>query len=737
MALGREPAPSRPSRAERGRGTRPLGPLRARRPRGGGVRLERGRGPLLPGEDPSVQRQDPGPRLLGSPSRGRLGREAERPGRRLHREGRLRDEAPRGRGRGEGPVEGSPERAARTQDRGPEEGGLLKGRAPAIHRLDLAGALAVTRAVAFALAFLAIGPGAVEASSAGLVTWALSTSGSVSGPSPFAAQKVGSLQKAWVLEAWGRAHPEGEAAPHVFCAAGSRCWARAGHGRIGLARAVSVSCNEYFLALARSLPGTALVETLEAAGFEIAGHPGAEGAVGLADADGAVTVSPAALLAAYRALVSTGWSVRDDLRLEFLEGMREAGRSGTGAQLGRAGLLVKTGTVAGRAGRVEGTTGWALAADPSGERLWLARLDPGTGAAAAARLGTIVGAEGAGTARPSAVGRVPRAGGDAVAGADGPLPRGCVRILLFPALRPGRVTAKNVGAAPAGAGPKRASRAVGPGATVGIEPGDRLAESTWELSISPYGLVRRLRGSIEAAPTGPLSLVLESSARDWVDGVLLGELGTGLAERSAELAAAALRFLSRAPRHVAADVCDQTHCARFLGLGPLVDWATPVRASPLAGPTPPRPALSDGQWLAAVEAARLPGPSFWSAHCGGAPLSERAVWGSGTEEAEPCPRHAAPSSPWQRTLRGPVLSRAFGEEVLSMEAVDSGGVLRTRVTLGSGPVELLYDELHARLARQGSWDLLPSPPDRFARVRGGFVASGRGRGHRVGLCLAE
>lgn len=571
----------------------------------------------------------------------------------------------------------------------------------------------------------------------------------MSGPSPSARQRVGSLQKAWVLEAWARAHPGGEGPPEVVCRAGFRCWARSGHGRIGLVRAVSVSCNEYFLALARAVPAESLRESLAAAGFELRGETGAEAAVGLADGDGTVAVSPAALLRAYRDLLAEAWPVRDDLRLAFVEGMREAGRSGTGARLGRAGLLVKTGTVSGRAGREEGTTGWALAADPAGQRLWLARLDPGTGAGAATRLGAIVAAEGAGVPREAAAPRPRGAGPD---GSPATLPA-TLRIRLFPALRPGGVAARNLGDEPAHAAGPGGSRAVGPGATVELEAGSRLGPSTWELAVRPYGLVRRVRGSVGTLATSPdpLALVLESTSRDWVDGVLLGELGTTLGPRSAELAAAALRFLARTPRHAAADVCDQTHCARFLGLGPLVEWTTPSAARPVAGPSPPRPPLSDEEWLAAVERSRGPGPSLWTGHCGGAPLSERAVWGSGAVEAEPCPRHpgsrAAPGAPgappeapdaeWERTLDRSLLARSFGEEVLGMEAIESDGVRRSRVTLASGAVDLLYDELHARIARQGSWDLVPSPPDRFVRVRAGFLVSGRGRGHRVGLCLAE
>jgi hypothetical protein len=63
-------------------------------------------------------------------------------------------------------------------------------------------------------------------------------------------------------------------------------------------------------------------------------------------------------------------------------------------------------------------------------------------------------------------------------------------------------------------------------------------------------------------------------------------------------------------------------------------------------------------------------------------------------------------------------------------------VRKTRVTTDERSVDLLYDDLHRALAPSLGWDALPSPPDTFQRTAEGFLARGRGRGHRVGLCLA-
>jgi hypothetical protein len=59
----------------------------------------------------------------------------------------------------------------------------------------------------------------------------------------------------------------------------------------------------------------------------------------------------------------------------------------------------------------------------------------------------------------------------------------------------------------------------------------------------------------------------------------------------------------------------------------------------------------------------------------------------------------------------------------------------TRVTTKDRTVDLPYDDLHRILAPVLGWDALPSPPDAFQRTSEGFLAKGRGRGHRAGLCL--
>ena len=141
-------------------------------------------------------------------------------------------------------------------------------------------------------------------------------------------------------------------------------------------------------------------------------------------------------------------------------------------------------------------------------------------------------------------------------------------------------------------------------------------------------------------------------------------------------------------------------------------------------------------WARAVSLAARPGPEHFTGHCGGAPLSPREVWGRGPREALPCPRHSpAHGAAWERLLPDEALATAFGSPVVELRAERVDGVRRTRATTRKRSEGLLYDDLHRLLAPSLGWDALPSPPDSFERVGDGWLARGRGRGHRVGLCL--
>ena len=536
---------------------------------------------------------------------------------------------------------------------------------------------------------------------------------------------VGSLQKPWVVAAWGEAHPGGDP-PRLECTPGSRCWLPAGHGRVDLARGLAHSCNTYFLALARATPEPLRAEALVRAGFAVRRPLSPEASIGLGPLDALPKIAPAALLRAYRELLRSPWPSREDLRLAVLDGMRAAARDGTGAALGARGRFVKTGTVPSLEGRPLATSGWALAATRDGESLALALLSDGTGARAAELLGEeLAPGVGRSTARASRATRFPPTH---------------VRVRLLSTLRPESVRVTN-----AGAGPIRIRRRggretwLGPGASTEAAPGLVAGPGLLRLDVAPHGLARFYSGSLEVLGTkGAPRLILTTGVREWVDGVLRGELGGRTPELREELAAAALRFLRAGPRHGADDLCDTTHCAVFAGRGPAVAWVTPRRAELLPGERPGAgaPLLDDAEWARAVALAARPGPEHFTGHCGGAPLSPREVWGRGSHEAPPCPRHSpADDASWERLLPGEALASAFGAPVVELRVQRFDGARRTRVATRERSVELLYDDLHSRLAPFLGWDALPSPPDSFDRVDGGWLARGHGRGHRVGLCL--
>ncbi|HMM36516.1 MAG TPA: hypothetical protein PKA62_17540, partial [Thermoanaerobaculia bacterium] len=214
---------------------------------------------------------------------------------------------------------------------------------------------------------------------------------------------------------------------------------------------------------------------------------------------------------------------------------------------------MKTGTVPALDGRPLATSGWALAATPGGESLALALLPDGTGARAAELLGEEL-APGAGrsSARASRVAR---------------LPPTHVRVRLLSTLRPESIRVTN-----AGSGPARLRRRgdrdtwLGPGAGVEAEPGLEAGPGLLRLDAAPHGLARFYQGILEVFGTKSAPrLVLSTTVREWVDGVLRGELGGRTPELRQELAAAALRYLRAGARHGADHLCDTTHCAVFAG----------------------------------------------------------------------------------------------------------------------------------------------------------------------------
>jgi len=520
---------------------------------------------------------------------------------------------------------------------------------------------------------------------------------------------VGSLLKPFVAEAWARAHP-GKVPPRIHC---SGCWQGVAHGVVDLPQALRVSCNTYFRTLAAETPPEILEATLENEGFRVPHSLSPETAIGLPAGEPAL-IGPEALLQAYVRMTRTPWASGEPVRQQVLAGMREAALSGTANGLGHRGYWAKTGTVAALDATPLATSGFSLAVDDSGWAI-LALLPHGTGKEAARQLSAPLG-----RMRPWASTTLPQH--------DLAPSERRVRVGLFEALAPHRLTARNLGTA----GQATSRGFVGPGGTLKLEPGDHLNEGLWEIELPEYGFTRRLYADLRCEASGKqLRLKAEMSAREYVSGVLAAELPSGEGDLRIQLGAAALRFIKAGPRHRDRDFCDTTHCAWFVGRGPRYLWPSPKRPALATGPVDPP--LEDGLWSAIVAAYTEDGPSQWTAHCGGEPLSAHFVWGNGDRKVRVCARHSSPTRPWTRRWEDAAVARAFGDGTLHLHERD--GVWTLEVEGSEGRRLLRYDEVHRRIAAVLGWDALPSPASRVVRVQGGYRVQGVGWGHRVGLCL--
>ncbi len=578
--------------------------------------------------------------------------------------------------------------------------------------------------IALCACFLSLASARAQASR--LQIWVRDASGvMLQGASQDAPIAVGSMQKPFVAKAWAETHP-GVASPRFRCEPGSGCWLPSGHGELGLVRALALSCNTYFRDLAEATPMAALRASLRAAGFT-RDPSSPEEAIGLPGVEGPLSIRPSDLLAAYARLTRTPWIEGEAIRAEVLEGLRESGLDGTAKGLGQRGYWAKTGTVPASKGDPLHTCGLAVAVDDSGWAI-LARLEPGTGREAAAAM-----AETVARLRPWSEGHATRAL------VRGPVPIAevearPVRVRLFDLVPSPRWEVLNAGPSPT----PLEDGYLGPGGARTLHAGDRVGPGLLELRSSSSGARRRFQGKlkVEAGPRGSLRLIAVLSLKDYVSGVVAGELPRGRADLSEQLGAAVIRFLAQGQRHADAEVCDNTHCAWFIGLGPRLDWTDPRHA--VAAPGGVDAGFDDAAWARVLQAAREPGPHQWTAHCGGEPLPPHAVWGNGDTTVTPCPRHdALHSDPWTRTWSAAALEKAFGAPVQKLGVTLERGVWTLRVRTPAGTRAYRYDDAHRALARVLGWDALPSPADRVEESSNGFTATGRGSGHRVGLCLGE
>ena len=165
----------------------------------------------------------------------------------------------------------------------------------------MSGGLRVRLAVAMVVSALGL-----VAGTDGLTFWRLEPGGLVSaGWAPDRPLAVGSLMKPFVAKAWALAHPF-QPAPRFVCPPESVCWFKPGHGQLGLAEALTVSCNSYFLSLAEATPLATLGATLAGEGFQPSPRSARE-AMGLGEPSELPGITPSALLAAYARLVREPW----------------------------------------------------------------------------------------------------------------------------------------------------------------------------------------------------------------------------------------------------------------------------------------------------------------------------------------------------------------------------------------------------------------------------------------------
>jgi len=531
---------------------------------------------------------------------------------------------------------------------------------------------------------------------------------------------VGSLAKPFVAKAWAHSHP-GQVTPRFTCAGGSSCWFPAGHGTLGLAKALAVSCNAYFRALARATPEDALATALQDESFLVPSPLSAEAAMG---GDGTLAIRPGALLRAYSRLTRQPWAEGEPVRAEVLAGLRENPLRGTARGLSRYGLWAKTGTVPAIDGRPLHTSGLTVAVDDAGNAI-LGILPDGTGREAARSLAAVLSG-GPSRALPSHpdLTRAPASGR--------------VSVALFDSLRPRVIVARNLGDHPL----PTSQGYLGAGASRSLRPGDQLSEGRFRLSLPDRRFHRDVVAALACSegPAGTLRLRADMAAPEYVAGVVSAELPDGSADLRLALGAAVLRFLADGPRHGATQVCDSTHCAWFIGRGPAVSWRTPTEPVLLARPTgeaeSPLP-LDPALWEAMTRAAREPGPRQWTSHCGGHPLSAHAVWGNGDRRVWACARHSPGSGAWSRRWSDGDMARAFGNPVRAAAVIEADGVWKLALESARSRETLGYDEAHRRLAEVLGWDALPSPATSVIREAGGFRVEGRGLGHLVGLCLGD
>lgn len=219
---------------------------------------------------------------------------------------------------------------------------------------------------------------------------------------------------------------------------------------------------------------------------------------------------------------------------------------------------------------------------------------------------------------------------------------------------------------------------------------------------------------------------------DYVAGVVAGEAEAGSTTQALEALAITVRTFAEANRgrhqDEGFDLCDLTHCQVL---------RTATAATRRAAQATSGQVLRDGRALARV---------FYSASCGGHTETPSRVWNGASDVAylPSAPDRACDGRPaWTSAVTVAQLQRALAtgrfrgtllREMTVLSRTPSGRAEWLRLD-GLVPDRISGDDLRTLVGRELGWNVLKSTLFDVRRSGTGFVFTGRGAGHGVGLCV--
>jgi stage II sporulation protein D len=217
----------------------------------------------------------------------------------------------------------------------------------------------------------------------------------------------------------------------------------------------------------------------------------------------------------------------------------------------------------------------------------------------------------------------------------------------------------------------------------------------------------------------------------YVSQVVAGEIGNAAAPALEAVAITVRTFVAANRRRHAADgfdVCDLTHCQVLTRATPATDAAALATSGQVL--------IDRGQ----------PAQVFYSSWCGGHTETPSRVWSGARDpaylQAQPDPA-CADEPPWTVDIAEPQLRRALeaaglkGSGVSAMSVASrhaSGRVAQLRVA-GMAPDLVDANAFRTAAGRLLGWQMVKSTLFDLRRSSTGYVLTGRGSGHGVGLCI--